>query len=90
MQASSYVCYDWHGRGGELIDSATWQLCYRKKALFNELRHSLGSRRVMKQLRREGFEIGRYRVRKLMKKLKLGGEAKETVRADDGRQARCR
>ena len=41
------------------------------KALFNESRQSLGGRQMMKQLRKEGFEIGRYRVRKRMKKLGL-------------------
>lgn len=71
MQVSSSAYYNWRGRGGELIDSETWQLCHRMKALFNESRQSLGSRQLMKQLRKEGFEIGRYRVRKLMKKLDL-------------------
>ncbi|WP_422823683.1 IS3 family transposase [Vreelandella vilamensis] len=41
------------------------------KALFEESRQSLGSRQLMKQLRKEGFEIGRYRVRRLMKTLGL-------------------
>ena len=41
------------------------------KALFSESRQSLGSRQLMKQLRKEGFEIGRYRVRKLMRQLGL-------------------
>ena len=71
MQVSPSAYYDWRGRGGELIDSDTWRLCHRMKALFNESRQSLGSRQLMKQLRKEGFEIGRYRVRKLMKKLDL-------------------
>src|SRR5690606_6049676 len=38
---------------------------------FTESRKSLGSRQLMKHLRKEGFEIGRYRVRTLMKKLGL-------------------
>ena len=71
MQVSASAYYAWRGRGGELIDSATWQLCHRMKALFNESRQSLGSRQLMKQLRKEGFEIGRYRVRSLMKRLNL-------------------
>ena len=71
MQVSTSAYYDWLGRGGDVIDSSHWQLCHRMKALFNESRHSLGSRQLMKQLRKEGFEIGRYRVRKLMKKLGL-------------------
>ena len=71
MQVSTSAYYDWRRRGGELIDSETWRLCHRMKALFNESRQSLGSRQLMKQLRKEGFDIGRYRVRNLMKKLDL-------------------
>ena len=43
----------------------------RMKALFKQNRNSLGSREMMKALREEGFEIGRYKVRNSMKKLKL-------------------
>ena len=71
MQVSTSAYYDWCGRGGEIIDSETWRLCHRMKALFAESRDSLGSRQMMKQLRKEGFEIGRYRVRSLMKRLSL-------------------
>lgn len=41
------------------------------KALFKQSRNSLGSREMMKKLREEGIEIGRYKVRNLMKKLDL-------------------
>ena len=71
MQVSTSGYYDWRSRGGELVDSQRWRLGHRMKALFNESRQSLGSRQMMKQLRKEGFEIGRYRVRKLMKNLGL-------------------
>ncbi len=49
------------------MDNQTWHRCQRMKALFAESRESLGSRQRMKQLRKEGFEIGRYRVRSLLK-----------------------
>lgn len=39
------------------------------KALFNKSQQSLDSRQLIKQLHKESFEIERYRVRKLMKKL---------------------
>ena len=71
MQVSTSAYYDWCGRGAELIDRTTWQQCQRMKALFVESRESLGSRQMVKQLRKEGFEIGRYRARRLMKKLGL-------------------
>ncbi len=43
----------------------------RIKALFNESRESLGSREMMKKLRKEGINVGRYRVRQLMARLGL-------------------
>ena len=41
------------------------------KQLFADSRGSLGSRGMVKQLRKEGIQIGRYRVRQLMKRLGL-------------------
>ena len=41
------------------------------KELFKSSRSSLGSREMMKALRAEGFKIGRYRVRRLMKRMNL-------------------
>lgn len=41
------------------------------KELFAASRVSLGSRMMMKNLREEGFEIGRDKTRRLMKLLKL-------------------
>ena len=71
MQVSSSAYYDWRNRGAEVIDHATWFLCHRMKALFVESRNSLGSRQMMKQLRKEGFEVGRDRTRRLMTALNL-------------------
>ena len=58
MQVSCSAYYSWCHRSAEVIDSETWQLCHRMKVLFKASRQSLGSRRMMKQLRKEGFEIG--------------------------------
>lgn len=89
MQVSSSAYCDWRGRGSKLINSKPWQLCHRTKALFNESRQSLGSRQLMKQSRREGFEIGRYRVGKLMKKLGLAVKRKKRfVLTTDSKHAR--
>ena len=71
MQVSTSAYYDWLKRPGKLISPETLQLYRRMKALFAESRDSLGSREMMKKLRKEGFQIGRYRVRKLMTKLHL-------------------
>ena len=69
VKKSSY--YDWKGKEADVICAEEFRLCQRMKALFEASRQSLGSRMMVKQLRAEGFDIGRYRVRKLMKKLNL-------------------
>jgi len=71
MTVSRSAYYDWRRSGAKIISSQTWQLYQRMKALFAESRSSLGSRQMMKQLRKEGHTIGRNRVRSLMKKLGL-------------------
>jgi len=43
----------------------------RIKDIFKESKESYGSRRVLKKLQSEGYLLGRYRVRSLMKKLGL-------------------
>jgi transposase InsO family protein len=43
----------------------------RIKIIFKESRQSYGSRRVLKKLQSERYQLGRYRVRSLMKKLGL-------------------
>lgn len=69
MSRSAY--YDWLKRPGQLISAETLNLHRRIKQLFELSRESLGNREMTKKLREEGFEVGRYRVRKLMKKLGL-------------------
>lgn len=71
MGVSRSTFYDWRKRPAKVIDAATLHLYRRMKVLFAASRSSLGSRELMKKLREEGFDIGRERVRKLMKKLKL-------------------
>ncbi len=71
MGIGTSAYYDWKKRPGKLISAATLHLYRRMKALFKQSRDSLGSREMKKKLREEGFTIGRYKVRKLMEKLKL-------------------
>ena len=71
MQVSKSAYYDWKKRPGEIISAEVLTLYRRMKELFAASRESLGSREMMKMLRKEGYQIGRYKVRKLMKKLKL-------------------
>lgn len=64
--------YEWLKTGQcEVISHEYWRLCQKMRELFRESKASLGSRQLMKQLRKEGFVIGRYRVRQLMARLGL-------------------
>ncbi len=69
VQRSAY--YDWRNRPGKVIGPEELALRRRMKALFAASRGSLGSRMMMKNLREEGFDIGRDRTRRLMKQLGL-------------------
>lgn len=71
MKVSKSAYYDWLKRPANVIGADELHLYRRAKALFQASRNSLGSRMLAKKLREEGFEIGRYRTRKLMKKLNL-------------------
>jgi len=71
MQVSHSGYYAWRKRPAKLISADELRLYRRMKELFAESRGSLGSRMLLKQLRKEGFKVGRYRVRRLMKQLNL-------------------
>lgn len=71
MSVSSSAYYDWLKRPAKLISADELRLYRRAKALFKASRNSLGSRELAKKLREEGFQIGRYRTRKIMRKLNL-------------------
>ena len=71
MKVSRSAYYEWIKRPAKLITVQELNLFRRIKRLFNQSRQSLGSREMMKNLRKEGFVIGRYRVRQLMKQLNL-------------------
>ena len=63
--------YDWRDKPCKVIPPEELALRRRMRELFRASRDSLGSRPMMKQLRQEGFEIGRERTRRLMKVLNL-------------------
>jgi len=71
MKVSRSAYYAWHKRPAKVITAAELHLYRRLKALFKESRNSLGSRGLSKKLREEGFHIGRYRTRMLMRRLNL-------------------
>ena len=61
MRVSCSAYYTWKKRPGTLISAETLHLYRRMKALFEQSRNSLGSREMMKKLREEGIQIGRYK-----------------------------
>jgi len=63
--------YAWIKRPAQLIGADELKLYRRAKVLFKDSRQSLGSRELMKKLREEGFTIGRYRTKTIMRKLGL-------------------
>ena len=71
LKVSRSAFYDWLKKPESQPCAAQKALESRCKALFKASGQSLGSRQLMQQLRLEGFEIGRYKTRSLMKKLGL-------------------
>ncbi len=71
MKVSSSAYYDWKKRPAEIISLLEFMLYLRCKALFKHSRESLGSRQLAKKLREEGFTIGRYKTRTIMRQLGL-------------------
>jgi len=69
MQVSPSAYDDCKKGPGKLISAEILHLHRRIKTLFKQSRDSLGSREMMKKLREEGFQIGRYQVHNLIKKL---------------------
>ena len=63
--------YDWLTRPAKLISVEELNLYRDAKRLFERNRGSLGSRQLAKNLCNEGFNIGRYATRTVMRKLKL-------------------
>jgi transposase InsO family protein len=73
LQVSRSGFYDFqkHRDSGGKTDPEKAKLEARVKEIFRSSRKTYGSRRIMKQLRNDGYEIGRYQVRSLMRKLGL-------------------
>lgn len=71
MHVSRSGYYAWKTRKPKSVNMTELRLVKRLKTLFYESRSSLGSRQLLQKLREEGFIIGRYKVRSLMKKLGL-------------------
>ena len=71
MKVSRSAYYGWKKRSAKLITAHELHRYRRAKALFKASRNSLGSRMLSKKLREEGFMMGRYATRTVMRKLGL-------------------
>lgn len=71
MQVNRSYYYEFVKNKQNQIDVELEKLKIRLRVLFETHKQNYGSRRLMKALQAEGFKIGRYRVRKLMKSIGL-------------------
>lgn len=78
VQRSAF--YEWRDRPQKVVAEDELALRRRMRELFAASRGSLGSRTMMKNLRQEGFEIGREKTRRLMKRLNLTVKSKRKYR----------
>jgi len=68
MRVSRSGFYNYLTRYASGDDVASeWTLTIRIKEIFNKYRASCGSRRMVKHLREDGYQIGRYKVRRIMR-----------------------
>jgi transposase InsO family protein len=82
MEVSRSGFYDYLHRlntnnGGDGYHDA---LAARIKAIFKQSRGSYGSRRILKKLQSEGYQLGRFKVRRLMRDLGLRAKRRRRYR----------
>ncbi len=63
--------HDWFERTAKIVSEEEQNMYRTARQLFKRSRGSLGSRQLCKNLIRAGFNVGRYRTRSIMRKLKL-------------------
>jgi transposase InsO family protein len=80
LRVTKSAYYDWRQHGATVVGAEEFMLYSRMKALFAQSRESLGSRGMVRQLRKDGHVMGRYRVRRLMKRLGLTVKIKRKYR----------
>ncbi len=77
MRVSRSGFYDYLKRfeQGTVLDPGEERLKSQMRQIFKTSRASYGSRRMMKQLGDDGFTIGRYKTRRLMREQGLKAKA---------------
>ena len=86
MEVGQSSFYDWLKRPEPVISESTLRLHRKMKALFEDSRNSLGSRKMMKKLREEGYKLSRYIVKKTMRKLGLKATQRLTYKVTTKRK----
>ncbi len=71
LNVSRSAFYDWLERPAQIISEEDLNMYRLARQIFKRSRGSFGSRQLCQKLREEGFNIGRYRTRSIMRKLKL-------------------
>lgn len=69
IKRSSY--YSWLKSSAKIHPAESFEIYRLAKEMFNASRESMGTRRISKRLKFAGFNVGRYKVRKIMHKLRL-------------------
>ncbi|MCP4746792.1 MAG: IS3 family transposase [Desulfobacteraceae bacterium] len=90
MQVSRSGFYDYMARYkyDNVHHSSETTIKNRIKDIFNDSRGSYGSRRIFRQLQREGYQIGRYKVRRMMRQMELKAKTpKRFKRTTDSRHS---
>ena len=80
MKVSRSGFYDYRKRlNRRAEDPSQASVKARVRSIFNDHRGNYGSRRILKQLQDEGHQLGRYKVRSLMRKLDLKAKSPQTI-----------
>ncbi|MGV6859631.1 MAG: IS3 family transposase [bacterium] len=66
LKLSTSAYYRWEKRNGS-VDAEYLRLCSEVKAIDLETKHGYGSRRISQELRRRGYDVGRFKAATLMK-----------------------
>ena len=71
MQVSRSAFYEWEGKLPRVTPPALIALQREAVKIFHEHKQTLGSRRLKVKLNEAGFQVGRFKTRRLMASLSL-------------------
>lgn len=71
MQVSTSAYYAWVNSKSRPFDATNFKLKSIIKETFYEYKQTLGSRRMVIELAKKNVHVGRYKIRAMMRKLRL-------------------